>query len=972
MDRNTLAQLLSALYSSTSNDVIRQASSQLNSWQQTVEAWSQADQLLSTPGLQAEFYYFFAQTLKTKIQYDMYQLDTTQLIPLRDSLVKKLLAIEHSSAAKPTRNQLCLAIADLAIQAIESWSSPIADLVTLLQSGHVGALLDILRLIPEETENLKLMTEKSKRNLSRQRCLESYFAVLEFLNMQFVSSQSLEVRNSALACFLGWLRFDSPPIQYSMVDSPILNFCLSELNTISPSKLFVDETAVEIICEIVASSSSFRTRGSQSVLVEQKVFPSVHALCQSLLRADLDEAISADEESMKVITRLIVATGDGMAQSICASYQTDVRIQEYLLTLLKLFSANHLSISDTVAPFLEDFLRQTFSSSPPRGPVPVFHERLLESIIARLDVSSESTFNIQDPFGSIDNEFAQFRSNALLPMLYVMSRDFLGRAAGAEKLVNGLVHNVTNNKSPTLQEAFALALRDQLLHLEEPPQSLQTSVDFLIDNLVSWIDVSTIHSCSLVDAFRRRSFLAMVASLSLWIRSEPQLFKIIDSVAQVLIRPAVVHKSLHFAAAHSFKELCYHRHVRALIVKNPMAMESIARLISQTAGHLDMRAQSDVTEGVTSVLSVCENDELFGALLRDSILGPLVQSVEAAKRAGDATSTACAFDRTTSVMRSLGKLRARTPRYNFVTDLVVNSIWPSVASAMELFRSESDLVEKGCRLIKHCLRCIPDNFKPVVVPLGQLLVRDFSASQHSSYLYMAEVLAQEYGQDADMRQSLSELFASLASDGVRITHQRMGATPFGTDNVDELIEDLYGMIERFMRYAPTIVLQARAGLEAVIGLLVAVFARIRRVETIEAVSAFTENMYGGQWMHAIDVGFVSNDDVATVRNALTQLAPLLVQELVGLLVSVCNRPMRLAIPSLLMVINGFDPNAFRSDWMVRGLQRIPPSIMTDTDKQAALASLVSLDDERTVNNAVEDILYRSELVGRRVRNEDKA
>jgi hypothetical protein len=73
-----------------------------------------------------------------------------------------------------------------------------------------------------------------------------------------------------------------------------------------------------------------------------------------------------------------------------------------------------------------------------------------------------------------------------------------------------------------------------------------------------------------------------------------------------------------------------------------------------------------------------------------------------------------------------------------------------------------------------------------------------------------------------------------------------------------------------------------------------------------------------------------------------------------------------------MVINGFDPNAFRSDWMVRGLQRIPPSIMTDTDKQAALASLVSLDDERTVNNAVEDILYRSELVGRRVRNEDKA
>jgi tetrahydromethanopterin S-methyltransferase subunit F len=45
--------------------------------------------------------------------------------------------------------------------------------------------------------------------------------------------------------------------------------------------------------------------------------------------------------------------------------------------------------------------------------------------------------------------------------------------------------------------------------------------------------------------------------------------------------------------------------------------------------------------------------------------------------------------------------------------------------------------------------------------------------------------------------------------------------------------------------------------------------------------------------------------------------------------------------------------------------------MTDRDKQAALAPLSSLEEERSVSNTVDDILYRAELVGRRMRNETK-
>ena len=967
MDQNKLGFLLSTLYSSSDNAVIQNASRQLNAWQQTPEAWNQADQLLSAADLQPEFYYFFAQTLKTKIQYDMYQLEPGTTVALRDSLVRKLLAVVHSSAAKPTRNQLCLAIADLTIQAVDLWTTSIPDLIGLLQASHVSELLEILKLIPEETQNHKLMAENSKRSVSRQKCLENYFQVLQFLNNQFTTAKTSEIIGQILACFLSWLKFDIPPIQYSMMESPIINYCLGQVSKISPSDLSLDETAVEILSEIVNASSSYRNRGGHNPLIELKVFPQVCSLCQVLMHTNLDEALMSDEECLKAITRLLVVTADGMAVAIADQYMTNQGMQELLLVLLKLFSLKNLDLSDSISPFFEDFLNAT---SAHRGTGSLVHERLFEVIVARLDVSTDSSFNAADPFDSVDSDFLHFRAKVLLPILYALSRDFFGRSVGAEKLVQGLTNNVVNNQSLTLQEAFAIGVRDQLIGLNDPSPVLISAVDFLMDSILQWIDVASIHDCGLLDAFRRRALISIVGSLGSWIKTEAQLFKVIDSVAQVLIRPVVVHRSIHYAAARAFRDICFNQNAKRLIVKNPMAVESIARMTSQTA-HLALREQSEVTEGITCVLSVCEDDVLFSSLMKDSILLPLIQSIDSFRCSGDAANAGNCVDRVTAVVRSLAKLRSGSPRYNMIAEVVLNGLWPSLSIAMETFRSESEFIEKSCRLLKHALRCVPDGFKRLVIPLGQLLVRDFSASHHSSYLYTAEVLVQEYGQDADMRAALTDLFARLASDGVRITHQRMTATPFGTDNVDELIEDLYGMIERFLRYSPTIVVKARDGIQAVLQLLIPVFSRIRRAETIEAVSAFTEGMFGGTWTQSIDIGTVSNEDVEAIRHSLTQIAPVLVEEIFALLVAVCSRSMRQAIPNILMVVNSFDHSAFSSDWVIRGLRRVPLSVMTDRDKQAALTALVNLEDERTVSNAVDDILYRAELVGRRIRNEIK-
>jgi len=970
MEQAKLASLLTTLYSSHDNAAIQESSKQLNEWQQKPDSWAQVDQLLSTQGLQAEFYYFFAQTLKTKIQYDMYQLPQDSVLSLRDSLIQKLLQLSRGPETRPARKQLCLGVADLTIQAIEVWPTSIPDLVNLLQSEHAMELFEILTLIPEETENLKLMTENGKRNLSRQKCLECYYSVLELLGSRFASAGSVELRECVMGCFLAWLKFDSPPIQYSLGDSPILKYCVDSLAKVSAQNITVDEKSIEILIEIVGTASSYRQRNHHNPLVEVMIFPAVSALSNTLLQADLDRMAQEDEESLKMLARLIVATASGMMHAVTREISDNPRIQEMVMLMVRLLRVRNIEISEMMCPFFDDFLAETAPKGHPQ--TSALHDGLFEAAMLRMDVATESSFNESDPFESIDSDFLNFRSRDLCPLVASLCRDFYGKSQGAEKLLRGLIHHAVNRGSFTVQEAFAFTVRNQLQNIREPAVSLAEAVDFVIDSMQGWIDVGSIHTCSLLDAFRRRTLLALVGGLSAWVRSESQLFKVTDSVAQVLILPCVAHASLHQAAASAFRELCFNSHFRALIAKNASAVESVTKLFNQTAGHLAMREHSQVTEGITCVLSACENDELFNNLMRNMILVPMVQSLDSCRISKDIANSGLLVDRLMAVVRSLTRLRPGTSRYLMMGEVVVGSLWTPLGRAMEDFRSDYDFIEKSCRLLKHALRCVPDVFKRILLPVGQLLVRDFSIAQHSSYLYLAEVLSQEFGQDQDTRQALSELFSSLASEGVRIVHQRIGTSQFGgQDTVDELIEDLYGMMERFVRNSPAIVVKARNALQAVIALLIPVLTRIRRGETVDAVSAFIEQLYSGDWTQGVDIGTVSNEDVMAIKRSLHDLAPSLVPELFSLLVSVCSRAMRQAIPSILMTINSFDHENFKNDWVIRGLQRVPVNVMTDRDKQDAVAALCSLDDERAVNNCVEDILYRAELVGRRSRNELK-
>ncbi|KAK2080120.1 hypothetical protein QBZ16_002516 [Prototheca wickerhamii] len=100
-----LLQAVHALYQVPDPHVKEQANAWLESWQQSVEAWTVSDSVLNRPDSPLEARYLCAQTLRTKISRDFDELPPQAVASLRESLARGVAA---------TRTQLCLALAALA------------------------------------------------------------------------------------------------------------------------------------------------------------------------------------------------------------------------------------------------------------------------------------------------------------------------------------------------------------------------------------------------------------------------------------------------------------------------------------------------------------------------------------------------------------------------------------------------------------------------------------------------------------------------------------------------------------------------------------------------------------------------------------------------------------------------------------------------------------------------------------------
>ncbi|KAI8889030.1 ARM repeat-containing protein [Backusella circina FSU 941] len=297
-------EALSTLYSATDRQTSREANRWLESFQKKPESWQVADYLLKAEETNTEARLFAAQTFKQKITYDLRDLDPTARLQLRDSLVELL--VRFAKGPKAIMIQLCLAMADLAIQMLE-WKTVVPDLVEKLGKTpeSVSCLLEFLKVLPEEmNNNTRLPLSDSEYKERGQDLIEaSSEQVLNVLTLYLQSSGgNEEIQESIFNCLTSWIRSGEVDIRV-LSQSPLMQVAFEMLNS---DALF--DAAVDVVSEII-----YETRDIlESQALIERIYPLFTAMLPKLRQAIAEE----DSDQVRGYCRLFIEAGEAYVSLI--------------------------------------------------------------------------------------------------------------------------------------------------------------------------------------------------------------------------------------------------------------------------------------------------------------------------------------------------------------------------------------------------------------------------------------------------------------------------------------------------------------------------------------------------------------------------------------------------------------------------------------------------------------------------------
>lgn len=225
----------------------------------------------------------------------MSQIPLDAQIPLRDNLFQLL--TKFAAGPKPIRTQLCVCLADLAIQMLQ-WKD-VLPVVTSSLGGNLATIpgmLQFLHVLPEE------VNEGRKINLSEDdlatRTVElmegNAEQVLQLLVQYAQSSDAASKDPLLLDCITSWMREIPMP---SIVNSPLLQVIT---NGLASDGSF--DSAIECFCAIFRETRDV----DDGADVIQAVYPAIMSA-----RSKISEAADVeDAEMLKGLTRMYSEAGE--------------------------------------------------------------------------------------------------------------------------------------------------------------------------------------------------------------------------------------------------------------------------------------------------------------------------------------------------------------------------------------------------------------------------------------------------------------------------------------------------------------------------------------------------------------------------------------------------------------------------------------------------------------------------------------
>ncbi|CAD8068822.1 unnamed protein product [Paramecium primaurelia] len=796
------------------NGQVEKADTFLRSFSQSSEAWGICIQILqSNPDSSLVFQVL--RILQSKILYDFISLNPQEIQQIYQNCIQIIIHYSVQNQ-KSTRIQCVLMFIYLYLYTYNQQTKSILEVISQLvdcqnNSVHQNFLFDILETFPEEIiSNKKIIIDDEKRKYIAQDIKNKQMLdIIQFLQQRWNNANNQNIRFYVLRAYKKWLEFmkkyinEDEAIQFMQLTTQTPLF-KGALDSIIIEEL--QSKAVEVICTFFGIIP--RNIADQSSLEPQiikVIFDEVYktfALCKKALDEDLSDEIHN-------LIRLYSKLGKKFICKILLNNQLEV----FLTTMIWIFChENSYNESETMTDFWIKMIKtiRNMNDIQLQSKFALTFEQLINGCVknSKVNITLLTEYGITS---KIEDEFEQLldtrsdmkeiieelatiiQPNQILQHLgLILKQEFITKMddsgwitfEACMYLISGIVKQITLKND-------------------------QIGVQYLMEIIKLYLDVYQQQNLASNNFILKTVFKTISQGCAQLISSNellPLLFNFITI--------GIHHKvpSVQKKATKAFQLICKQNQNFVLMHLNQF-FDLIVKL--QQVQNYD-----NLIKGVAN--AICSSKETMQnyylklcSIFAQNLLQlqkQLEEQILSNLKIDTLEENIEQFSKNISCLAYANSQIPANENEDFleVRILIVNvykELWPMLKFGMErIVMYESTIAEKIVRYTKHTFRKAFNQFSvDLLTQVFQCFLTVYRQMPITACIYIAEVSATVFYKYPEYRNILSEAFESLCN----ITFQHLPQLSSFEENPD-LTEDLFGILVRYGRYTPVLLLQSPA------------------------------------------------------------------------------------------------------------------------------------------------------------------
>ncbi|KAK6457048.1 armadillo-type protein [Scheffersomyces xylosifermentans] len=780
-----LKHALDTMYSNAVESDKMNATRFLESFQKSQEAWQVVHTILDDDQIDSiQFKLFAAQTLRSKVTYDLSQLPENNYPTLKDSIINLLIKYPANNQ-RLIRTQLAISLSQLALQFL-SWTNAIEEVITKLSSDQnlLPCLLDVLKILPEELSDVKKtsLTDEEFNKRTQELITNNVEQVLVILkNLTDNNSTNNSSLNSLiLDCLNSWIK--ECPIESILQINSLTSLIFQSL-----AKEDTFDKSIECLCTIIRE-----TRDIDNYELIDALYKQILEL-NNFMHANPDRL--EDPETFEGLSRLYVEAGESWHVLIAKNAKHFKPLVAILLETCK-YNEDLDVVKYTF--YFWYLLKQLLT-------MPKFQESRTEFADIYADLISVIVKHLTYPIAADDHNLFngdKEQEDKFKDFRYEMGDVLKDCCAvvGAKTALNipfQQIQVILSSNPPTANWQYLEApLFSMRAMAKEVPLKEKNILPTIMSFLVQLPEHPKVRYAATLVLGRYTEWTSKNPEFL-----EPQLNYIIKGFEIVNNNKEDTKGNQDIIVAASRALMYFCQDCSELLVNY---LEQLYLLYGQIRDQLDLSSTYELVDGLGHVIKQIPEENLYKTT--EMFISPTLQTLTQLLTSGEVndTNSTLLADQVEIITIFLGVLKCSSfdkPQYP-VANLFIEKIWPVVSQLLSKFGKSLIASERILKLVKAAIQSFSTYLNGILGDLANILHEGFKQSRFGCYLWVSGVLIREYGDEYSSSEVQEAVFQFGLQQCSLFFEILFNASEDGVRAIPDVIEDFFRMMNDLLMFYP--------------------------------------------------------------------------------------------------------------------------------------------------------------------------